>query len=93
MHLLQATTEHSHLREHWAAWNPQRAAAQDLQHRIKAGELSYEDTVQAAVQHKGEVLPGTVSPQEATQRGWYAHTGPFKWPAPKAAQVGGVKSL
>ena len=89
MHLLQATTEHSHLREQWAAWNPQRAAAQDLQHCIEAGEVSYEDTVQAAVQHKGEVLPGTVSPQEATRRGWYAHTGPFKWPAPKAVQVGG----
>eukprot|EP00891_Asterochloris_glomerata_P007094 jgi/Astpho2/7094/Aster-x1406 len=82
-----ASTEHSHLREQWAAWNPQRAAAQDLQHRIEAGEVSYEDTVQAAVQHKGEVLPGTVSPQEATRRGWYAHSGPFKWPAPKAAQM------
>lgn len=47
--------------------------------------------MQAAVQHKGEVLPGTVSPQEATRRGWYAHSGPFKWPAPKAAQVGGYE--
>ena len=91
MHLLQATTDHRHLREQWAAWNPQRAAAQDLQHRIEAGEVSYEDTVQAAVQHKGEVLPGTVSPQEATRRRWYAHSGPFKWPAPKAVQVGGIK--
>lgn len=80
------------LRETWAAWNPQRAAAHQLQ-QVQSGHINLQDTVNAhrlassatGLQH--EVVPGTITAAEACAKGWCQHAEPFEWPAAKTAQA------
>jgi hypothetical protein len=39
------------VREAWATWNPQRAAAKELQHQIEQGTLTLEVRALPAVRH------------------------------------------
>ncbi|KAF6251717.1 hypothetical protein COO60DRAFT_1644728 [Scenedesmus sp. NREL 46B-D3] len=73
------------MRNSWSIWNPQRAAAQQLQQAIAAGTLTLQETVQARLEASGTLppVPGTLAAPEALSRGWYPHERPFLWPAPR----------
>jgi glutathione S-transferase len=75
------------LRARWASWNPQRAAAKDLERRVLAGELTLADTIAARARSKPEPLPGDLPKEAAHVRGWYPHGARFKWPAPRNPEV------
>ncbi|WIA32397.1 hypothetical protein OEZ86_003226 [Tetradesmus obliquus] len=73
------------IRDSWATWNPQRAAAQQLQEAITAGTLTLQDTIKARLEASTPLppVPGTLAAPEALSRGWYPHQAPFLWPAPR----------
>ncbi|WIA12268.1 hypothetical protein OEZ85_012330 [Tetradesmus obliquus] len=73
------------IRDSWATWNPQRAAAQQLQEAITAGTLTLQDTIKARLETSTPLppVPGTLAAPEALSRGWYPHQAPFLWPAPR----------
>ena len=84
-------TARQHVRESWAAWNPQRKAMHELQQQVQSGHITLQDTVLAQRQSgshaKHEPLAGGIPPSEAKIRGWVGHPKPFAWPAAKDAQV------
>lgn len=73
------------IRDSWATWNPQRAAAQQLREAITAGTLTLQDTIKARLEASTPLppVPGTLAAPEALSRGWYPHQAPFLWPAPR----------
>ncbi|GBF99285.1 hypothetical protein Rsub_12045 [Raphidocelis subcapitata] len=81
-----ASPEMRAVREAWASWNPQRAAARDLEARVAAGELTLQDSVDARRAAEAgaprEPPAGTLmSVAAAAGRGWFPHPAPFRWPA------------
>jgi len=78
-----AATRTLEIRSEWATWNPYRAAARELEERIRAGSLTLADTIAARAKRDLEPLPGTIPAGESLARGWYPHGAPFKWPAPQ----------
>ena len=79
------------IRDSWAAWNPQRRSAHQLQQLLQSGQLTLQDTIsaqrQAGANAQHEPLAGSIPPADAEARGWYAHPKPFAWPAAKDSQV------
>ncbi|GAX72591.1 hypothetical protein CEUSTIGMA_g47.t1 [Chlamydomonas eustigma] len=67
----------------WREWNPQRAAAKQLEELVRNGTLTLQDTIMARSAKPAEALPGCIPPEASLQRGWYPHSSTFKWPAPK----------
>ncbi|KAK9808931.1 hypothetical protein WJX72_006568 [[Myrmecia] bisecta] len=86
-HLQQTQVEKHTIREMWASWNPQRAAAQELEAVVQAGQLSLQDTILARTRKPPEPRPGAVSPEEARARHWYPHSQQFTWPAPRDREL------
>ncbi|GFH24979.1 flagellar associated protein [Haematococcus lacustris] len=73
-----------HIRESWATWNPHREAARQLEAALRAGTVSLQDLQLLQTRRQAaEAMPGTLSREEASARGWAPHPGVFKWPAPK----------
>jgi len=76
------------LRAAWAAWNPQRAAAKELERRVVAGEITLQDTIIARQLGPAcEPVPGTLHPDEAESQGWYGHPKPFLWLMPRCVDL------
>eukprot|EP00775_Hariotina_reticulata_P008650 gene8650-8831_t len=83
------------LRDSWSSWNPQRAAAQQLEQDIQDGRLTLQDTVNAKrqAQQEQDMLTAACSTSTRTQswqhhqqqrpEGAVPHPAPFLWPAPR----------